>query len=711
MNKYVLQLLPLVIGAGSFFLVAGFGPIASQNIGWLTTLNPDQIMHYLGWAFYRFSPWESPLGTMSNYGLDIGTPNAVGTTTVYTDSIPLVAILFKALNPILPTPFQYLGLWLLLCLSLQSYFGWKLGLLITKNNISALLIACLFTFSPILIWRFMHASHVAHFLILAALLLIFNRDKKFNHYWWACLLCLSTLINFYIFVMLFALWLSDSLDCLLVQKNISFQKTMLTILVFCIVIPVCMWQAGYFVNIKQGSVASGHFGMYQMNLLAPITSHGWSYILPNIPNVPIPYGSWVNNSIENFMYFGAGVLLLFVAAAASYPIKTSITPNIRNHFFLITCSCVLFIFSLSHNIQVGPFEFHLPIPEKLASLFSIFRSSARMFWPVYYLLIFGLINILAKAVSEKKFQALITLAVVIQVIDTSAGWIPLRNTLNSSNSSQFQSYLKAPFWNQAAKYYSSVLGVPVSNLSTLWPVIPQYAEKNGLSTNVAYVSRDSQSQTNIINQEIDAMLFNQRFPSKSFFVFDKESLLIPFILSAIKGVDLLAQIDNLYVFAPNWFNCKSCAALGIQSISSDELMPIFPLQFTKSKQGTRFLIPGGWQYPEAWGVWSKGATATLVLPLPSNSRKPTRVILELNPFVTPAHPKQEVAITINGSFVKKLDLYGKSKVELDIPGAYTQFHYASIEFQFRNATSPKALGVDPNDDRTLAIGLISADMQ
>jgi hypothetical protein len=151
MPKYLLQLLPIFLGAGAFLLIAGFRPIDPQNIGWLTTLNPDQVMHYLGWAFYRFSPWESPLGLISNYGLDIGTSNTAGTTTVYTDSIPLVALILKALSPILPTPFQYFGFWLLLCFSLQSYFGWKLGLLATKNNISALLVGCLFAFSPILI--------------------------------------------------------------------------------------------------------------------------------------------------------------------------------------------------------------------------------------------------------------------------------------------------------------------------------------------------------------------------------------------------------------------------------------------------------------------------------------------------------------------------------------------------------------------------------
>ena len=82
-------------------------------------------------------------------------------------------------------------------------------------------------------------------------------------------------------------------------------------------------------------------------------------------------------------------------------------------------------------------------------------------------------------------------------------------------------------------------------------------------------------------------------------------------------------------------------------------MPTYPIHFARGKGGALFLVVGGWQYPEKWGVWSNGSNATLVLPLPINPRVNTRVILELNPFVTDTHPKQVVAITVNGSFVKK----------------------------------------------------------
>ena len=123
MTKYAYTFIPGLLGFCAYLMTVGMGPLDPQNLAWLGTLNADQIMHYLGWAFYRESPWTSPLGLMSNYGLDIGTIGAMGTTTVYTDSIPLLAALFKLFRSTLPASFQYFGIWLLACFVLQAIFA------------------------------------------------------------------------------------------------------------------------------------------------------------------------------------------------------------------------------------------------------------------------------------------------------------------------------------------------------------------------------------------------------------------------------------------------------------------------------------------------------------------------------------------------------------------------------------------------------------
>ena len=99
--------------------MVGVNPLIPSNIGWLLNkLDPAQ--HFLGWDFYRNSPWTLPVGLNPRFGLDLSS------SIVYSDSIPLLAIPFKVFASFLPSPFQYFGLWVLVCFILQAWACWKL---------------------------------------------------------------------------------------------------------------------------------------------------------------------------------------------------------------------------------------------------------------------------------------------------------------------------------------------------------------------------------------------------------------------------------------------------------------------------------------------------------------------------------------------------------------------------------------------------------
>jgi len=105
--------IPLLLGCIFFYSVVGIGPLDPQNLSWIFgRFDPPQ--HYLGWSFYRNSPWSLPIGSNPNYGIDIGS------SVVYSDSVPIMAIFFKLLSPFLGSPFQYFGIWLLICFALQA---------------------------------------------------------------------------------------------------------------------------------------------------------------------------------------------------------------------------------------------------------------------------------------------------------------------------------------------------------------------------------------------------------------------------------------------------------------------------------------------------------------------------------------------------------------------------------------------------------------
>lgn len=65
-KQKALALLPLLMGVFAFFMVIGPRALDPQNIAWLESGDP--ATHYLGWVFFRHSPWSFPLGLNPSYG-------------------------------------------------------------------------------------------------------------------------------------------------------------------------------------------------------------------------------------------------------------------------------------------------------------------------------------------------------------------------------------------------------------------------------------------------------------------------------------------------------------------------------------------------------------------------------------------------------------------------------------------------------------------
>ena len=95
-------LLGTAMGAILFLYLYGTAVLVPTYDAWL--LNGEDLnQHYLGWEFYRNSPWTFPVGLIQGLTVE---PVSV----IYTDSIPLLALIFKVLSPVLPETFQYFGL-------------------------------------------------------------------------------------------------------------------------------------------------------------------------------------------------------------------------------------------------------------------------------------------------------------------------------------------------------------------------------------------------------------------------------------------------------------------------------------------------------------------------------------------------------------------------------------------------------------------------
>lgn len=100
-----------LMGAVLFIVLYGTKILNFTYVDWIYVQQADIFQHQIGFEFIRNDIWRFPLGSYMNYAYPFGT------SVVYTDSIPLFAIIFKLFAFLLPQSFQYFGLWGILCLN------------------------------------------------------------------------------------------------------------------------------------------------------------------------------------------------------------------------------------------------------------------------------------------------------------------------------------------------------------------------------------------------------------------------------------------------------------------------------------------------------------------------------------------------------------------------------------------------------------------
>lgn len=711
------MLIPICLGI--FVCLMVVGPRALNPTILDLAQGVDPFKDYVGWMFFRNSPWTFPIGLNPTYGLEFS--NSI----VFSDSIPLMAFAFKAIRFALPETFQYLGIWTLICFVLQAYFAWLVLGFMTQNNWIKFFTCVILVFAPPMLWRVnQHTALVAHFMILAAFYLIFSPERK-SKFWtkgllWGILAGSAVLTHFSLFVMVAAIWSANLLDQIVFSKVNPFAQLKNAFLqVICIgsLIVFLMWQAGYFA-MSSSSGSLGGYGFFRMNLLSPFDPKGWSYILRALP-LPSDYG-------EGYMYFGFGLLLLWPLAlyklARDGSIKTLLRNEILKHLFLALVLIALALFAITNHIAIGRKEFGFGISESVYAIASIFRASGRFFWPMFYALNLICILIVIKAYSKRFTLILMGMACLLQVVDTSAGWLTMHQKISDPTKNiPHELNLKNSFWDQAAKHYQEVRLVPPQDKALGWDQIALYAAKNQLATNAVFFARADVGQLAKANEIFMNELYGANWKSSSLYVLQPD-MVLPAYFHSNPDTDLLVGFDGFAVLAPNWKNCKDCPP--VQENLRNELNQLIkqvqvkqPLGFGKGQLGARFLIGtgGSWAWPEEWGVWSNGNQAKMILPVPnSNSAAaPKQLKLTLRAFVSPLHPKQDVEVFIDQMPPQFISLSNSDTNTwlINLPPDVDKKKYLELQFHFKNPASPKNVGGVPGDDRKLGMGLISAQFQ
>ena len=684
------SIIPIILGIGAFLLIAGSRILDPEYLGWIEIDN-DPLMGYMGWSFYRFSDWNFPIGLNPKYGLD------VASSIVYSDSVTLLAMLLKPFSNILPYSFQYFGWWILICFILQSYFGWLLTGIFNTSIIFRVLATTCFLFIPIMLDRIgMHAGLVAQFTILAAFYLNLKTPSKNQTFCWGLLVFISTLIHFYLLFFVICIWGSGLLDSLILKKSISYLGAIKQVLICFLTVLITMWQAGYF-TIPTSSAGDWGYGTWSMNLLSFFNGTGWSYLLPPIPGV---------NALGNrFQYPGLGLYVLILFALIKLTSTWNVIKKIlEKNLFLIFMLIFFFLFAITNYVNIGSLTFHFNLPKYILTFCNSLRASDRMFWPILYIIIIGSLTIISKNFSYRSAILIVAIASFVQVIDTSAGWIPLHKRINSYNQNLSELPLKDNFWKAASKKYQTILLINDGNNTQEenWRIFSRYALMNNMDSSAAVFARVNMAKV----QEMVSHFRSSPLMNDSLYILSDYEL-PRYITKLDPNRDLLAKIDGFNVIAPNWKGCHDCP-ISTQRVYGPTTQLGSPITFSDNTRTSKSFLIDGWSpITEDWGVWAIGTEARLTIPIPINT-KPKKIKLLLRAFVNDLNQYQRIEVIEHGTFINTFHLnkFENNMLIIPITPKIISNGYVDLVFKFDKPISPRHLGIG-QDDRTLSIGLVS----
>ncbi len=701
-------LIPLAIGIVFFYLIVGISILDPKFIFWIEPGDPMQ--QYLGWELFRQSSWSFPLGKNPHFGM------GASSSIVFSDSIPLLALLFKPFRAFLSEPFQYFGIWSLVCFALQAVLSWNFIGLFKKDPMLQALGSILCLFLPAFLIRFgFHSYLLSQFLLIAGLYLNF---KVLAHrtLWWTLLLSVAGLINFYLFSMVFALWISNLTDVWRTHKDTFHKSGINEIFIMLACNLFIFWQAGYFAATGP-SIVSNMYGAARMNVLSIFDPEGWSVLLKTL----LPqYGGFTNSRLESMHFLGLGMFFLMPFSWwALYQRRAVLPVFFINHAALVFILVGLTLFAISNQVDIGNLKFVVPLPESFLSLASILRSSGRMFLPVLYAIVLGLIVLICLYFKRRQALIILSLACFIQILDTSTAWITRKSNLTgqasiASNYSRLNTALIDPFWAEAGKRYQNVLTLlqrnPEGIIPFQWEHFAALAAKYRLQTNSAYLARIDENMVSMTRNQIMDSILSGIYDPKSIYIIEDQKL-VEVIKNLKNESDIFLRVDGYNVLAPNWINCESCNLLVLDKAWENSIPTVStrPTYFSKTNSLFDTLIQaGGWCNPEKWGVWSCRKTTELLFKNPTNIPL-SLLTINLRALVTPTYPKQLVQISINGLPMGLWTLTNSSDNIIRIPLSKIDLRQKliQIEFSLPNAIEPRNLDMGSQDDRMLAIGLES----
>jgi hypothetical protein len=374
-------------------------------------------VHNVGWLLQGTDNGENALGLQAwlndaarGWSLRTTLLNAPeGVTLLFTDSNPLLALLVRPIAAVLGPGVQFVGLWYLLCLCLQSVFARALLKPFARSTMELWLGVALLMMLPTLFARYVHANLFAHWILLWALWIFVEPRRARDWRWWIGILGVAALVHSYLLFMVAAIWATAVCKALL-KRGDRLRVIGCAVLAVIVVALILRWHAvgGDFGNTRS-------YGLYGLPLDALWNPglQGFSTLVPAIP-------ARASREMEGFQYLGAGLLAL-VALSPLIVARTSgdaaYRVLVRQLAWLAPAYVVLVALAVTHQIDfAGSTIVTLPLSTGAIALLDPIRASGRLFWPVAYTIVL-LAIVSAYRLSMQRATLLLGVVLAVQLCD------------------------------------------------------------------------------------------------------------------------------------------------------------------------------------------------------------------------------------------------------------------------------------------------------
>lgn len=439
-----------LLGILCFVAVYGVQILDVTYDGWLLRGDIDLFQHYTGWGHFRNDPWTFPFGLITSLSKPF--PMSV----IYTDSIPLFAVLFKLLSPVLPETFQYFGIYGCFSFALQGGVSMILLRRFCSRPWMTVLGAFFFILSfPILQRMFYHTALASQWLLLLALLFWFTRYEHglaMRCLRWALLGFLCVGIHSYFLPMCGGILLFSGIDGIVAAIKMTEAEEngkrkvlraagalIAEATSYCVFALLNLWLLGAF-SVKASSIGEG-IGSFESNLNTFINPMGYGIFGLKLP----VYNDF---QYEGFAYLGLGMLLLvlllaFIGIGFLTVKKIRVKQFATQHYRMLLVVLLFLLFVLLSVCPIVSINSRrivsLPLPGRLRDLANIFRSNGRFIWVAFYLLMLAAITVPDRVAKPKWKLPVLLLAVALQIVDLAPTVAQKQAYFNSEERKQYTS--------------------------------------------------------------------------------------------------------------------------------------------------------------------------------------------------------------------------------------------------------------------------------